>query len=764
MARFKPRGLGLATVLAIAIGFATFALWQERPMTVQAAQESATYTVKGGDSLYSIAHKLGISVIALADANGLAINTPLSRGLALIIPTSSRADDAAQATGNAPAAAAAQEEAAPAEEVAEEEATAAAETSAAPADAEISSAASMSKTYRVKAGDSLTSIAKKFRIPRNALAAANNLDPNAILLRGLTLIIPSTDTPATPAVPPPAAPEAVTESAEATPEATEQMAEEVATPEATEEMVEEVVTPEATAEVTEEATTPEATEEMAEEAVTPEATEEMTEEAATPESTEEMTEEAATPEATEEMAEEVVTPEATEEMTEEEATPEATEEMAEEEATPEATEEIAEEEATPEPTAEPTEEMTEEPTTTPTEEMAEEANLLDTISEMGDFTVLLNALTVAGLDDTLTTEGPFTLFAPSDAAFAALPEGAIEGLLASSPDDLSQILLYHLVSGEVHAEDFVDGVTVITAQGGTIILGVGPDGLTVNGAKIITSDIETSNGVIHVIDTVLLPTAGVAAAPPGTTATPQLEAASNDAASVIIAPESVADMAAAAHNWPWPVEAIALLSPVATGGYHSPLNIIGLAQTFGGHIALNLTAPDGTVLAQRMTLGGEDNYAFFQSSLRFHVDEVTEAILSAHEVDLADGTLLYTTETPVTLLPGQRFVDVNSPAIGAMVCDPILVSGYSNTFEGNVVLSLYTPEGELLTQLPTIGGTMGFYRDFATPLPYPKDVALNQATPLLVSVTETDAAGILTTIDETRIPVTLYPRYSAVCY
>ena len=106
-----------------------------------------------------------------------------------------------------------------------------------------------------------------------------------------------------------------------------------------------------------------------------------------------------------------------------------------------------------EPTAEATEEATEEPTAEPTEEMTETADILDTITEFGDFDILLSLLDAAGLTETLKTEGPFTLFAPTDAAFAALPAGTIDGLLASSPDDLSQVLLYHLLQGEVMSTD-----------------------------------------------------------------------------------------------------------------------------------------------------------------------------------------------------------------------------------------------------------------------------------------------------------------------
>jgi uncharacterized surface protein with fasciclin (FAS1) repeats len=529
------------------------------------------------------------------------------------------------------------------------------------------------------------------------------------------------------------------------------------TAEPTEEMAEEQMTGDATPEATEEMTeegSAEAAEAMAEEEATAEATEESAEaaaEEATPEATEEMAEEA-TPEATPEMAEEA-TAGATEEATEE-ATPEPTEEMMEE-PTPTATEEMMEE-----PTAEATEEATEEPTAEPTEEMVEEANILDTITEMGDFTILLQALEVSGLSETLTTEGPFTLLAPTDAAFEALPPGAIDGLLASSPDDLSQILLYHILPGVINSSDLVDGVTIITAQGGTVTISITADGIKVNDAIITISDIETSNGVIHVIDAVLLPSENMAAAPSGAAAATPQEAASGDAASVIIAPATVTDTTAAARLWPETDANIAIFSPVAAGGYHSPIEIIGLSSTVEGNVAVNLSLADGTLLGQRMTLGGAEEHGFFHTNVRFHVNESAEAILSILEIDMAEGSILYTVETQITLLPGQRFIDVNSPVVGQSVCDPIIVSGYSNTFEANVVLTLSEADGNILLQMPTLGGSLGVYRDFATPLSY----AVEEATPLLLSVAETDASGLLNTIDETIIPVTLHPNFSAACY
>jgi uncharacterized surface protein with fasciclin (FAS1) repeats len=151
------------------------------------------------------------------------------------------------------------------------------------------------------------------------------------------------------------------------------------------------------------------------------------------------------------------------------------------------------------------------------EGMEEEAgdDIVDTAIAAGDFTTLVAALEAAGLDETLRGDGPFTVFAPTDDAFAALPEGTVDTLLADPEGDLTDILTYHVVEGAVFAEDVVglDGQEVTTVNGAAFTVNVGDDGSVSltdgagNTVNVVTTDIETSNGVIHVIDAVLLPSA-----------------------------------------------------------------------------------------------------------------------------------------------------------------------------------------------------------------------------------------------------------------
>ena len=134
-------------------------------------------------------------------------------------------------------------------------------------------------------------------------------------------------------------------------------------------------------------------------------------------------------------------------------------------------------------------------------------DIVDTAAGAGTFTTLLKAATAAGLVDTLKGAGPFTVFAPTDAAFAKLPAGTLDGLL-KDPEALKKILLYHVVSGKVMADKVVGMTSADSVAGPAIKISVKDGTVYLNDtAKVVTTDIETSNGVIHVIDQVILPPA-----------------------------------------------------------------------------------------------------------------------------------------------------------------------------------------------------------------------------------------------------------------
>ena len=134
-------------------------------------------------------------------------------------------------------------------------------------------------------------------------------------------------------------------------------------------------------------------------------------------------------------------------------------------------------------------------------------DIVDTAVAAGSFTTLVAAVGAAGLADTLKGEGPFTVFAPTDTAFAALPAGTVDDLVKpENKDKLTAILLLHVLPGAVRADHVTGKVLDPTTVGGATVHVDGTDGVTVNGARVVTADITCTNGVIHVIDTVLLPT------------------------------------------------------------------------------------------------------------------------------------------------------------------------------------------------------------------------------------------------------------------
>jgi uncharacterized surface protein with fasciclin (FAS1) repeats len=144
--------------------------------------------------------------------------------------------------------------------------------------------------------------------------------------------------------------------------------------------------------------------------------------------------------------------------------------------------------------------------------MTEEHNTKDIVATANDtpeLTTLVAAVTAAELVETLQGAGPFTVFAPINEAFANLPAGTVDTLLEpENKADLQGILTYHVVSGAVHAADLTDGMIVETVNGKSLTINVGDDGVSINGgAKVTVADIKTSNGVVHVIDGVLLPAA-----------------------------------------------------------------------------------------------------------------------------------------------------------------------------------------------------------------------------------------------------------------
>ena len=137
---------------------------------------------------------------------------------------------------------------------------------------------------------------------------------------------------------------------------------------------------------------------------------------------------------------------------------------------------------------------------------AQDADIVDIASGAGSFNTLVAALQAADLVDVLRGDGPFTVFAPTDDAFAALPAGTVESLLLpENKAQLVSILTYHVVSGRVPASDVVGLSSALTVQGSSVTITVADGGVKVDDANVVQTDIEASNGIIHVLDAVILP-------------------------------------------------------------------------------------------------------------------------------------------------------------------------------------------------------------------------------------------------------------------
>ena len=133
-------------------------------------------------------------------------------------------------------------------------------------------------------------------------------------------------------------------------------------------------------------------------------------------------------------------------------------------------------------------------------------DIVDVAAENGSFNTLVAAVKAAGLVETLKGDGPFTVFAPTDEAFAALPEGTVDMLLKpENKDKLIAVLTYHVVQGKIMASEVMKLDSAVTVQGEAVMVGIDHGNVMINKAQVVMADVEASNGVIHVINGVLLP-------------------------------------------------------------------------------------------------------------------------------------------------------------------------------------------------------------------------------------------------------------------
>jgi transforming growth factor-beta-induced protein len=274
--------------------------------------------------------------------------------------------------------------------------------------------------------------------------------------------------------------------------------------------------------------------------------------------------------------------------------------------------------ATPTPAPEPT--AIPEPTATPEPELAD---IVDTAVADGRFTTLVAAVEAAGLVETLKGEGPFTVFAPTDDAFTALPEGTVESLLLpENKQQLTDILLYHVVSGKVMAADVTGLESATTVLGKDIAIKVDMGNVYINDAQVIITDIETSNGVIHVIDAVILPPSDE-------------EAESN----------TIVDIAVADGRFTTLVAALQTAELVETLSGEGPFTVF--APTDDAFAAL----PAGTV--EDLLL--PENKQALTDILLYHV--VSGKVMAADVVGLTSATTVLGKDLTITVTDGKVFLN-----------------------------------------------------------------------------------------------------------
>ena len=135
-------------------------------------------------------------------------------------------------------------------------------------------------------------------------------------------------------------------------------------------------------------------------------------------------------------------------------------------------------------------------------------NIVETAVSNGSFKTLVAAVTAAGLGETLSSTGPFTVFAPVDAAFEALPSGTVETLVKpESKEKLTGILTYHVLAGKILSTDLTDGMVAKTVNGEDVVIRLRDGKVFVNESEVVIADVETSNGIVHAVDKVLMPAA-----------------------------------------------------------------------------------------------------------------------------------------------------------------------------------------------------------------------------------------------------------------
>jgi hypothetical protein len=204
---------------------------------------------------------------------------------------------------------------------------------------------------------------------------------------------------------------------------------------------------------------------------------------------------------------------------------------------------------------------------------------------------------------------------------------------------------------------------------------------------------------------------------------------------------------------------VELFSPVERGYYHSPIEVNGFLNAVQGELLIRLLDAEGNILAERNGIGGVTHgLNFFQTYLRFVVEEETPARLVAFRIRVRDGASLEQVEMPVMLLPGQRAVDLLKPQPGELACAGIFMGGYATTADGEVLVTIEERDGVFVKSEKAPAGRPNFYASFRKTIPFDVEVV----RPLLISVHSPGLNGERI-IDRTRVPIILFPTGSSFC-
>jgi uncharacterized surface protein with fasciclin (FAS1) repeats len=315
-------------------------------------------------------------------------------------------------------------------------------------------------------------------------------------------------------------------------------------------------------------------------------------------------------------------------------------------------------------------------------------SVVDVIVNSPDHNTLEVAVIAAELADDLSGSGPFTVFAPTDAAFAALPAGVVDALLLDPTGDLAQILLYHVVSGTALSTSLTDGQTITTLQGEDITVTIGMNGVMINNATVVVADIVADNGVVHVIDAVLLPPAPE---PTNTILDIVVNSADHDTLEAAVIAAGLAETLSG--DGPYTV-----FAPTDAAFAALPAGTIEALLANTGELMniLLYHAASGTVLSTDLTNGQTIPTLTFFPPLVVTIDAngvfINNAMVTVADI-VADNGVVHVIDA--VLLPQQPNSVLNTETIKLNIANPVMENIIIPS-TGNSNVQIYTTSGQVV--------------------------------------------------------------------